>query len=115
VAPQRAIAMMGGLIKKFGGLYKFIKRMMPYLPSFRRIAARIMEPATGASTCALGSHRWNINKGILTKKARIDKIHKKAWIFGEYGAVYWRYKNVELFFCLRKRIIVSRGKEASTV
>lgn len=32
-------------------------RIMPYPPNFRRIAARIMEPAMGASTWAFGSHR----------------------------------------------------------
>jgi hypothetical protein len=34
-----------------------IIRSMPYLPSLRSRAARIMEPAVGASTWALGSHR----------------------------------------------------------
>lgn len=34
-----------------------LSRMRPYLPSFSRMAARIMEPASGASTCAFGSHR----------------------------------------------------------
>lgn len=33
-------------------------RIMPYPPSFSRIAARIIDPAIGASTWALGSHRW---------------------------------------------------------
>lgn len=32
-------------------------RVRPYPPSFKRIAARIIDPAMGASTCALGSHR----------------------------------------------------------
>lgn len=32
-------------------------RINPYPPNFRRIAAKIIEPATGASTCALGSQR----------------------------------------------------------
>jgi len=34
-------------------------RISPYPPSFRSIAASIMEPAIGASTWALGNHRWN--------------------------------------------------------
>lgn len=33
-------------------------RNNPYLPSLRRIPARIIEPETGASTWALGSHKW---------------------------------------------------------
>ena len=36
---------------------RFTMRSNPYPPNFRRMAARIMEPATGASTWALGSHR----------------------------------------------------------
>lgn len=32
-------------------------RIIPYPPSFRRMAARIMDPAIGASTWAFGSHR----------------------------------------------------------
>lgn len=32
-------------------------RARPYPPSFRRIAANIMDPAIGASTWAFGSHR----------------------------------------------------------
>lgn len=36
-----------------------IIRMMPYPPSFRRMAASTIEPAIGASTWALGSQRWS--------------------------------------------------------
>lgn len=32
-------------------------RKIPYPPSFRRVAAKIIDPAMGASTCALGSHK----------------------------------------------------------
>lgn len=32
-------------------------RHRPYPPSFSKMPARIIDPATGASTCALGSHR----------------------------------------------------------
>ena len=37
--------------------YVRIIRIKPYDPSFRSTLARIIEPATGASTWALGSHR----------------------------------------------------------
>lgn len=33
-------------------------RSIPYPPSFSRMAARTIDPAIGASTWALGSHRW---------------------------------------------------------
>jgi hypothetical protein len=36
-----------------------------------------MDPAIGASTCALGSQRWKKYKGILTKNARIETVHQR--------------------------------------
>jgi len=42
---------------------------IPKLPNFNKIAARIIDPKTGASTWALGSHRWTLYMGSLTKKA----------------------------------------------
>lgn len=48
---------------------------IPYLPSFNKIAAKIIEPITGASTCALGNHTWAPNIGNFTTKAiRLIKI-----------------------------------------
>lgn len=44
--------------------------MMPYPPSFRSRAASSMDPAIGASTWALGSHRCSPYRGALTIKAR---------------------------------------------
>ncbi len=52
-----------------------IIRIIPYPPNFRRTAARIMEPATGASTCALGSQRWAPYSGIFTRNARRQPAH----------------------------------------
>src|SRR3954468_21806662 len=46
------------------------KRRKPYVPIFSMIAARITEPAVGASTCASGSHVWNGNIGTFTANAR---------------------------------------------
>lgn len=45
----------------------------PYPPSFRRIPARIIEPANGASTWALGNHKCTEYIGNLTKKAPYKK------------------------------------------
>lgn len=50
---------------------KIIIRIRPYPPSFRSTAARIIEPATGASTWAFGSHRWTENSGSFTRNASI--------------------------------------------
>ncbi len=44
--------------------------MNPYVPIFSITAARITEPAVGASVCASGSHVWNGNIGTLTAKPR---------------------------------------------
>lgn len=44
-------------------------RMMPYPPSFSSRAASSMEPAIGASTWALGSHRCRPYRGAFTIKA----------------------------------------------
>src|SRR5688572_20117082 len=46
------------------------KRMNPYVPIFRSTAARITEPAVGASVCASGNHVWNGNIGTLTANPR---------------------------------------------
>lgn len=51
-------------------------RKRPYLPNFNKMPARIIEPATGASTCAFGSHRWVRYIGVFTKKAIIEINHQ---------------------------------------
>lgn len=51
-------------------------RIKPYPPSLSRTAASTIEPATGASTWALGSQRWTPYRGILTRKARRQAIHQ---------------------------------------
>lgn len=50
-------------------------RIKPYPPSFNKTAARIMEPATGASTCAFGSQRCVPYMGNFTKKASRNPAH----------------------------------------
>jgi len=54
------------------------KRIIPYPPSFRRIAARTIEPATGASTWAFGSHRCTENSGSFTRNAVIRIKEKRG-------------------------------------
>lgn len=62
-------------------------RIIPYPPSFSRIAARIIDPAMGASTWALGSHKWTPYKGILTMKAMMQANHRMlldhVWLIGK--------------------------------
>lgn len=52
-----------------------IIRANPYPPSLSSTAARTIDPATGASTCAFGSHRCTRNSGNLTMNAIIDRSH----------------------------------------
>ena len=49
---------------------------MPYLPNFNKIPAKTIEPATGASTWALGNQRWVKNIGVFTRKAAIRITHQ---------------------------------------
>jgi len=54
-----------------------IIRISPYPPSFSRIAAKIIEPAIGASTWALGSHRCVVNIGSFTSIPTIRRNHSR--------------------------------------
>lgn len=55
--------------KKFILINLFIL-INPNPPSLSRIAAKNIDPTTGASTWALGSHMWKKNIGSFTKKAK---------------------------------------------
>ncbi len=48
-------------------------RINPYPPNFNKTPAKIIEPETGASTWALGNHKWTTYMGIFTKKAKIKQ------------------------------------------
>ena len=67
-----------------------LNRRNPYVPIFNSTAARITEPAVGASTCASGSHVWNGNIGTLmanpTKNARNTQYWK---LKAKYEPIAW--------------------------
>src|SRR6478672_9082784 len=46
------------------------KRTKPYVPIFRSTAARMTDPAVGASVWASGSHVWKGNIGTLIAKPK---------------------------------------------
>lgn len=50
-----------------------IRRQIPYPPSFNKIAAKIILPAIGASTCAFGSHKCIMNIGSFTKNPEMTR------------------------------------------
>jgi hypothetical protein len=76
VPPISAIDISGDMSLIFIVGNDRIIRANPYPPNFRRIAANTIEPATGASTCAFGSHKWTRNSGSFTIKAIIDISHR---------------------------------------
>lgn len=89
----------------------FINRKIPYLPSFRRIAAKIIEPSRGASTWALGNQRWKINNGSFTKKAIIKNVEEIKE--GEKGRRERKERRNKDFLNKRRRI--NNGSEATIV
>lgn len=92
-------------------------RNTPYLPSFRRIAAKIIEPATGASTWALGSQRWVKNNGIFTIKAMIVISHHIEINCDDWVGEFQRRMYIDE--CLLQEFIhsklISKGREAVIV
>jgi hypothetical protein len=52
------------------------KRRNPYVPSLRRIPARMTDPAVGASTCASGNHRCTGTIGTFVAKEPKKENHK---------------------------------------
>jgi hypothetical protein len=60
-----------------------VTRNKPYPPSFNKIAAKIIDPATGASTCAFGNHRCTVYIGSFTMNPIIINIQinsgKQVW------------------------------------
>ncbi len=65
-----SVTIIGTKCREASGRIGRLKRMNPYVPIFRRTAARITEPAVGASVCASGSQVWNGNIGTLIAKPR---------------------------------------------
>lgn len=92
--------------------------MMPYPPSFSSKAARSMDPAMGASTWALGSHRCKPYRGALTMKAisraRLDiRPVQEEGVVGCESFSSGKYR-VPVWFC-RCRIAMSKGRELASV
>lgn len=55
--PHRHTIRKGYAINFVRGSRIIVMRIIPYPPSFKRMAARIIDPAMGASTWAFGNHR----------------------------------------------------------
>jgi len=83
-------------------------RIRPYPPNFNSTAAKIIDPSNGASTWALGSHKWVKNIGIFTKNAVINK---------KINFILYIEINIIINdkFLLRRVMLINKGKDASTV
>lgn len=74
-----------------------------------------MDPETGASTWALGSHRWSEYRGIFTIKARAVRSHQvDRGRMGGGNQVKKRMLRWE-FLVIRSRIASSIGRLPATV
>lgn len=91
---------------------------MPYPPSLSNTAAKIIDPLTGASTWAFGSHKWTKNIGSFTKKAPIHTQNKIKFNApdskGIMGLTIKKNKNLPLSL-LNFKIKNKRGREENNV
>lgn len=69
-------------------------RMIPYVANLSTSPARIMDPATGASTCARTSHRWNGSRGVLMANERNTPSHRTFCRSADRSAVIRASKSV---------------------
>ena len=93
-------------------------RMIPYPPSFTSNAASNMEPAIGASTWALGSHRWSPYRGAFTmnavSRARLERITVQE--VETVGLASFSIVRCRVPVCVwRYGIVTNRGRELISV
>lgn len=107
VAPIKLILIIIGLIIFIFLIQIGKNRINPYPPSFSKMAARIIDPSRGASTWALGNHRWVKYIGIFTKNAIINIIIMLYLYIRMYDIVN------DGFF--KKIILINNGSDAVIV
>jgi len=80
----------------------FMSRIIPIPPNFSKIPARIIDPNTGASTCAKGSHKCVLNIGNFTRnpKATDKDIILAAAILSESNLNRLTSMNKELLIII---------------
>lgn len=118
IMPHKDNIRNGYAIWSVNGLSIMVIRIIPYPPSFSNTAARTIDPAIGASTCALGSQRCRPYKGIFTINAIIHASHKKMLDqVGEIGFTQYcmiRRFRVPNVFCIYNSA-TNRGNEPTKV
>lgn len=114
-APHIAIDEIMGDSDEFNQTRALAARRIPYLPNFSKMAARTIDPATGASTWALGNHKWVMNNGIFTINAIIVINHHKG--IADCTGVDHVIKDIDKckFFWYIHNILIKSGKEAVIV
>lgn len=88
-------------------------RITPYPPNFSRIAAKIIDPAIGASTWAFGSHKWTMNMGSFTKNPLTRKIENKVLVNGIDSVIVNIFVDRDHIYIMKN--ISNIGKEAAIV
>ena len=102
------------VLKKFVGKMSGIIFISPNPPIFNKIAARNIDPATGASTWALGSHIWKKQMGNFTKNLNLTLNPAKVIvILLKFQVSIWNRWEYLMLNCEVK--IRSRGIELEIV
>lgn len=114
-APHRETLMKIGATSLFIGGHSVDIRIRPYLPSLRRMAARIIDPATGASTWAFGSHRCVKYMGIFTINAMIVMVHHTLVIRVSISVLLLKIIDAECFLFMIIIRLTRRGRDAVMV
>lgn len=118
IIPHKDSIKKGYAIWLVSGLSSAVMRIIPYPPSFRSTAARTIDPAIGASTCALGSHRCRPYSGIFTMNAIIHASHMKMLdqvvdIGSFQCCMIKKFRDPEVFWMYRSA--TKRGNEPTRV
>lgn len=100
-------------IEIFDSKIILLTKIKPYPPNFNKTPAKIIDPATGASTCALGSHIWKKKIGNLIKNANIINIDGNSVYLIKLNSVNWiDTEPVKFKF---NKIINNKGKDPNNV
>lgn len=114
-APVMAILIYSEDVLESSGVKRSTIRISPYPPSLSRMAARTIEPAIGASTCALGSHKCIENNGSLAINAAVQQIAMIKELNGESVQIILIGMEVDFEYVQIKHNLSSNGSDAATV
>lgn len=93
-----------------------MNNLIPKVPILSKMAAKIIDPKTGASTCALGSHIWVKYIGVLTKNAVIKVMVKKKQLDEVViGVLSIKFSVRFILFWVKNIKLKRRGNEAENV